>query len=578
MMFCLDDGAELLYGPASGKSEPGAVATGFTTDEPQTAILHETAAPGDTPTRAQIYTTEQTAVLPRGAEAKPQDSLSDSSEKQSFFANRAAKPLIATAIAVVILVAGFGGYRYFSGAGSQHIRSIAIMPFSNDSGDPDVEYLSDGITESLISSLSQLEHLSVKPRSSVFRYKGTGKDPETAGKELAVDALLTGRVTQRGDDLSFFVELVNVALDKVIWSRQYSGKQADLVTLQRGIATDVSSRLMPSISDGDTAKVARTYTSNPEAYQHYLKGNFNREKWTEEGYKKAIEHYNKAIESDPAYGLAYAGMAMAHLVSSDWFVPPNEAAPRVKAAASKALELDPSLSLPHVALGLVALWCDSDWPTTEREAKRAIELDPDNAKAYQLYGWYYSVLGQTGAAIEQMNKAVSLEPLNSGMIGDLAYVLIQAGRIDEGMQVAKQGSGLNANDWWINLVLANGYERKGQMTEALREIDRAYELNNSPVVLCYVGYIKAVSGRTAEARQIARELEEISKHRHVSPYYLASVHAGLDERDAAFALLEKSAQQRASLAGLGTEWIFEKLRPDPRFNVFLDRLNLSHLK
>ncbi len=575
LLYCLEDGNALVQGsvpaPQDGPeepamailSEPGAVATGFRDGEP---------------TRPQVLTTDQTAILPNGAVAEPRRSLGGLSERQSLSAHRAARPLMIAAVAVLLLVGGFFGYRYFSASNSGAINSIAVMPFVNDSGNAELEYLSDGITETLISSLSQLEHLSVKPRSSVFRYKGSGKGPETAGKELAVDAVLTGRVSQRGDEMSFFVELVNVALDKVIWSRQYSGKQAELVTLQRSIATDVSGRLRPTLSEGDTARVAKTYTSSPEAYQHYLKGNFHREKWTEEGYKTAIDHYNQAIEIDPAYGLAYAGLAMAHMVSADWFVPPDEAAPRVRAAAAKALELDPSLAGAHVALGLVALWHDMDWPATEREVKRALELEPDNPKPHQLYGWYFSVLGQTGPAIDEMKKAVDIEPLNSGMVGDLAYVLIQAGNVDEGLQFAKQGTGIDSNDWWLRLVTAYGYERKGQLNEALAEVSRARELNNSPVLISYVGYILAVSGKTSEARQIARELQDISKQRHVSPYYWASVYAGLNDRDAAFALLEKAAQQRSSLSGLGTEWIFENLRPDPRFNMFLDRLNLSHLK
>ena len=554
LLYCLEDGTALLQGSVNAPAEP------------ETAILRETRA-SEAATRAHIHPTE----------AETQEKLDDSSNRSSLSARRAAKPLVTAAIAAVLLLLGGSFvYRYFSPA--KQIESIAVMPFANDSGDPDLEYLSDGTTETLISSLSQLEYLSVKPRSSVFRYKGAGNDPETAGKELAVDAVLTGRVTQRGDEMSFFVELVNVALHKVIWSRQYSGKQADLITLQRRIATDVSGRLRPALSEGETARVSKTYTSSPEAYQHYLKGNYHREKWTEEGYKTAIDHYNKAIEIDPTYGLAYAGLAMAHMVSADWFVPPSDAAPRVRAAAAKALELDRSLAGAHVALGLVALWHDMDWPAAQREVKRALELDPDNAKAHQLYGWYYSVLGQTAPAIEEMKKAVNIEPLNTGMIGDLAYVLIQSGKVDEGLQMAKQGTGIDGNDWWLRLVASYGHERKGQLNDALAEIERARELNNSPVLISYVGYMLAVSGKTTEARQITRELEEISKHRHVSPYYWASVYAGLNDRDAAFALLEKAAQQRSSLAGLGTEWMFERLRPDPRFNVFLDRLNLSHLR
>ena len=198
MMFCLDDGAELLYGPA--RSEPGAIATGFLSDEPQTAILHSTAAPGEAPTRAQINTTDQTAILRTGAEAEPRESSGGVSEKHSFSANRAAKPLAALVVAVLVLVGGFFGYRYFSP--TKQIESIAVMPFVNESGNADVEYLSDGMTETLIGSLSKLPNLNVKPSSSVFRYKGKKTDALTIGRELNVHAVLNGRIVQRGDELT----------------------------------------------------------------------------------------------------------------------------------------------------------------------------------------------------------------------------------------------------------------------------------------------------------------------------------------------------------------------------------------
>jgi len=553
LLYCRDDGSVLLKGLGSGAS---------TVDEPATAILAEGVPPNEAVTRVQLP-------------AKPQPP--STAARAPLGISRKPSVLVSGAVVIVLLVGGIVVYRY-SGSRTGQIDSIAVLPFTNETANADLDYLSDGITETLISSLSQLEHLSVRPRSSVFRYKGSGADPKAVGKELAVQAVLTGRVAQRGDEMSFFVELVDIALDKVVWSRQYAGRQAELLSIQRNIATDVSGRLKPRISESDTARVTKTYTTSPEAYQHYLKGNYYRSKWTDEGYKQAIDHYNQAIQIDPGYGLAYTGLALAHLVSVDWFLPPNESAPRVQAAATKALELDGSLADAHVALGLVALWCDWDWPKTEREVKRALELDPNNAAAHQLYGWYYSVLGQTEPAIAEMNKALSLEPLSYGIMGDLAFVLMQAGRVDVGLQVAKRGIELDNSEWWLHLVASLGHERKGQMNEALIEINRARAINNTPIVISYVGYMLAKSGRTSEARQIARELEELSRRQHVSPYYWASVYAGLNDRDAAFALLEKADQQRSGLAGLGTEWIFENLRTDPRFNLYLDRLNLAQLK
>ena len=254
LLYCLDDGNALLEGPA--KSEPPASAGGQFGDEPQTAILHSTDAPGEAPTRAQIHTTDQTAILPNRAEAEPQDLSGGLSERQSLSAHRAAKPLAALIVAVIVLVGGFYGYRYF-GSNSKQIESIAVMPFVNESGNGDVEYLSDGMTETLIKSLSNLPNLSVKPRSTVFRYKGKDTDSQTIAKELNVQAILNGRVSQRGDQMTLSLELVDAQKDSVIWSEQYNRKQSDLVSLQSEVARDVSSKLKSKLSGAEVAKSQR---------------------------------------------------------------------------------------------------------------------------------------------------------------------------------------------------------------------------------------------------------------------------------------------------------------------------------
>lgn len=230
------------------------------------------------------------------------------------------------------------------------------MPFVNESGNPDVEYLSDGMTETLIGSLSQLANLNVKPRSSVFRHKGKGTDPQTIAKELNVQAILNGRVVQRGQDISLFVELIDISLDKVVWSETYNRKQTDLVTLQSEIAREVSGKIKTRLSGSDEAKVTKTYTTSPEACQLYLRGNFYRTKYTEEGYRKGIEYYQKAIAIDPNYALAYHGIAAAYDYANGWYLPPNESEPKAKAAATKALELDETLAETHFLLGKIVFW------------------------------------------------------------------------------------------------------------------------------------------------------------------------------------------------------------------------------
>ena len=353
LLYCLDDGNVLLDGPASVDepatailSEPGAIATGFHASE--------------SPTKAQIHTTEQTAVLPSGFAAVPNAKGFD---KRLVF--------IPLALAVIVL-GGVFGYRYVTPA--KQIESIAVMPFVNESGNADVEYLSDGMTETLISSLSQLANLNVKPRSSVFRYKGKETNSQTIGKELNVQAILNGRVAQRGPDLSLFVELVDVVLDKVVWSQRYDRKQSDLVTLQTDIARDLSNRLKASLSGADEAKVTKAYTADPEAYQLYLKGNFYKEKYNEESYKKAIEFYQQAIDKDQKYALPYVGMGFAYNTSANWYLPSSEAMPKAKAAGLKAVELDDSLADAYDLLGIYEVWYGLDWVACETNFKRSIEL------------------------------------------------------------------------------------------------------------------------------------------------------------------------------------------------------------
>ena len=348
MMFCLDDGAELLYGPAS-------------MDEPATAILSAFGVPplggysSESPTRVHIHTTDQTAIFPRGTEEEPQKNLDDSTEKHSFSARRTAKPLIAAAVgvAVLVLVGGFFGYKYFSP--TKQIESIAVMPFVNESGNADVEYLSDGMTETLISSLSQLPNLNVKGRSSVFRYKGKDVDTKTLGRELGVQAVLYGRVIQRGDQLTLSLELLDAVTENVIWSGKYDRKQADVVSLQSEIARDVSNKLKTKLSGADAAKIEKRYTPNPEAYRLYLQGRFYWNKRSEVNLNKSIEYFDQAIALDPAYALAYAGLADAYGVmpSNSIDQRPDETYPKARAAAQKALEIDPTLAEPHATLGYV---------------------------------------------------------------------------------------------------------------------------------------------------------------------------------------------------------------------------------
>lgn len=326
MLYCLEDGAALVQGSVASY------------DEPQTAILHETAAPVEAATRAQIHMTEQTAVLPSGIADAP--------------AKKFDRRLLFVPIALAMIVAGgLLSYRYI-GAANKQIESIAVMPFVNESGNADVEYLSDGMTETLISSLSKVPNLSVKARSSVFRYKGKNADARTVGTELGVQAVLNGRVVQRGDQISLTLELVDVSNENVIWSDKYDRRSSDLVTLQSEIARDVSTKRKSRLSGVDEAKVTKISTADPEAYQLYLKGRYQWSKRTPESLKQAVEFYDQAINKDPNYALAHSGLAETYVLFPNYSVAlPLDSMPKAKAAALRAIELDDSLAETRTALG-----------------------------------------------------------------------------------------------------------------------------------------------------------------------------------------------------------------------------------
>ncbi|HEX3100152.1 MAG TPA: tetratricopeptide repeat protein, partial [Pyrinomonadaceae bacterium] len=359
MMFCLDDGAELLYGPAS-------------MDEPTTAILHETL--GEAATREQINTTNETAILP--------SSTGDLVVKPGGFDKR----LLAIPLLIALIALGsFLGYRYFKPAASEQINSIAVLPFENRSGSADADYLSDGIADSLIFRLSQLPNLKVSPTSSVMRYKGKDTDVAQIAKELEVDAVMSGRLVQLGENLTISIQLIDARTKKLIWAEQYDRKMADLMATQREIAISITQKLQLRLV-GDEKAITKKYTTSNDAYQLYLKGRFHWARRTKDDLLKAIDSYKQAIDIDPNFALAYVGMAEAYnSMGKDPDAAPAETIPKGKAAAMSALQIDPSLAEAHSALGDALALYDWDWAGSEREFKRAIELDPNIAYIHVAY-------------------------------------------------------------------------------------------------------------------------------------------------------------------------------------------------
>ena len=482
---------------------------------------------------------------------------------------------------IVLLLASIGlGYRFFTSRSSStkgQIESIAVMPFVNESGNADVEYLSDGMTETLISSLSQLPNLLVKARSSVFRYKGKEIDPNKIGQELLVQAVLLGRIIQRGEQLTLSLELVDVRTHNVIWSENYNRKQTDLVSLQSEIARDVSQKLRRKLSGAEERRITKKYTENAEAYQLYLKGRVHLLKTTRAEVQTSISYFQQAIAIDPFYALAYAGLADAYRsLSLAGEMPSTEVMPKAKAAAQRAIEIDDTLAEAHANLGTIIFWYDWDWNTAENQFKRALELDSNSADTHLFYANLLSNTGRRAEGLAEAKRARELDPLNGRINGLEAQFLIHAGQTDEALTRLQKTLELDPNYWLAHLYLAGAYIEKGMYSEAVAEARKAREFSGaSTTPISFLGYALAKSGKQAEARAELEELLRLSKENYVSPYNIAMIYNGLDKRDETLAWLERGFVQRdVRMTFLKVEPKWNNLRSDPRFQDLLRRVGL----
>ena len=429
LLFCRVDGSTLVIDSSSIDQEAGTVKlrSGNVASKTASGILPQ-------PTDANInLATAATTVLP------PQVAVGPTSELTRPKGRRNIIIVAFFGLAVIATVSVFLVASFRARNSRAAIQSIAVTPFVNESGNADAEYLSDGMTETLISSLSQLPNLNVKARSSVFRYKGKETSPQTIGRELNVQAVLNGRINQRGDQLTLALELVDTQTENVLWSEQYNRKQADLVSLQSEIASDVSSKLKLKLSGADAQKVAKTYTTDPEAYRLYLQGRFYWNKREEKDFRQAIEYFNQAVAFDPNYALAYVGLADSYaLLSAFGFMPPTEAIPKARDFARRASSLDVSLAEPHATLGYALVQYDYDFAGSEREYQRAIELNPNSAMAHQWYGELLSYVGRFDEAQAEYRRALEIEPLSLPINWEYGRFLYNARRFEEALVQLKK--------------------------------------------------------------------------------------------------------------------------------------------
>ena len=552
MSFCLDDGAELLYGPA---------------DEPATAILHTTGAVGEAPTRAQIHTTAQTPV---GDDTGTGSFTAKAFDKRFLFA-----PL---AIVLVVLLA-VAGYRYLRPSATPgSINSIAVLPFENLSGSADADYLSDGLTDSLIFRFSQLPDLKVSPTSSVMRYKGKGADIAEIANALDVDGVLSGRLMRVGDSLGISVQLIDARNGKVVWAEQYDRKMADLLATQREIATTLTQKMQLKLG-GDERGIAKKYTSSSEAYQLYMKGRFHYARRVKDDMLKAIESYKHAIELDPNFALAYAATAEAYnSMGKNPDVTPKECIPLAKTAAIKALEIDPDLAQAHSALADSLAIYDWNWAESEKHFRRALELDPNVAYTHVAYALAdLSAAGKTGEMARELERAVEIEPLS--MINNAVLVTgyIHARQYDKALVQAKSAYELDPGfplAWhWLGMAyIVNG--RYDDAVALSKQLPVESPWGWMSVVMRALAY--AASGDRISSEKEIAVLRELGKSRYVRRYYLASIYAALGDKDDAFAELERSFEERDCYLGrMASDPFMDSLRDDARFKDLMRRINLS---
>lgn len=453
------------------------------------------------------------------------------------------------------------------------IRSLAVLPLRNLTDDPANEYFSDGITESLITSLSKIDGLTVISSGSVFRFKGREIDPREVGRQLGVAAVLEGSVRRDENSVRVAVRLVSAEDGRVLWaSETYERTLRDIFALQDEIARQVATGMKFKLSGEDSQHLTRRYTDNVEAYQLYLKGRFFWNKRTPEGLRKGIEYFEQAIKLDPNYALAYAGLADSYALH-DLYVKGAQAKdyfPQARAAAQQALEIDSSLAEAHTSLAYVKYYYDWDWSSAEDEFKRAIELNPNYATAHQWYAEYLFYMERFDESLAEINRAHELDPLSLVINAELGSPYFYMRQYDQAMEKYRKALEMDPHFPLAPYYLALCYQQKSMYDEAVNVLGVGKDVSVT------LGYIYAVSGRKREARNMLNRIMEISKQRYFSPYLLAIVYSGLGDKDHAFQWLEKAYEDRDErLVMLKVDQHLDSLRPDPRFADLMRRVGLS---
>jgi DNA-binding winged helix-turn-helix (wHTH) protein/TolB-like protein/Tfp pilus assembly protein PilF len=489
------------------------------------------------------------------------------------------KRVLIGALLLLILAAGSIYYFFYYDRGD----SIAVLPFSFSSRDerilaePDSEYLSDGITESVINSLSHFPELRVIARSSVFHYQGKEIDPLQVGRDLGVRTVLRGWIIQRGDSLTIKTELSDVRENRQIWGEQYDRRISDLLSLQKEIANSIVDKLRLKLTGDDRSRLAKSHTENAEAYELYLKGRYHWNRRTVEGFKKAVDFFQRAIEKDTRYALAYTGLADSYMLLSDWgILPPVEGYSRARDAVLRALSIDEGLAEAHTSLAGIKVVLDWDWAGAENEYLKAIELNPNYPTAHHWYATHLMAMGRFDESLAEIKRAQQLDPLSLGINKDFAVLLLYLRRYDQALEQSRKTLEIDPNFLVMSTYIAQIYELKQMQQEAIAELEKARgQLPDDSEIACVLAQVYAGAGRTAEAEALLNQLNHPSKREQFLPDEMALLYARLGKIEESFEILKKACENHYfPVTKVYTDPRFAVLRSDPRYEDLLRCLRL----
>ena len=457
------------------------------------------------------------------------------------------------------------------------INSLAVLPMVNVGPDAEMEYFSDGITESIINALTQLPKLRVVPRSTVFRYKGPHMDPQQIGRELGVRAVLTGRVLHFGERLVVNAELIDVANESQLWGEQYNRKPADIFEVQEEISREISQKLLSKLSGEEHKRLTKRHTHDTEAYRYYLKGRFYWNKRTEENFRRGIENFRQAIELDPNYALAYAGLADSYILLGFYGAEsPNDVMPKAKAAAVTALELDDSLAEAHNSLAYIHFTNEWNWSAAEKEFKKAIKLNPKYATVHHWYAFKLAAMGRHDDSVAEMKLARELDPLALIINAEVGWAYYFARRYDKAIEQYQKTVEMDPGFAVTYMFFGLAYIQQGRFDEAISQLRKGVELSGGSLIM------KAILGHAygrADDRKAAEEMmEELTKYSagYISAYNVALIYAGLDETENALSWLARAVEQHdLFLAWMNVEPMFDSIRSDARFAELVKRIGLK---